>query len=120
MNRIRDLRISKGLKQSDLAALIGVRQNTLSTWETGRYEPDMQALRKMASVFGVSIDYIVGESDENRLLLLAEPQNDKKSSQAAAPKGNGLTEEFARIFEGLTPENQTRIIAEMLKAMREQ
>lgn len=49
-----------GLKQSELAERIGVRQNTLSTWETGRYEPDLDSLAKMAELFGRSIDEIVG------------------------------------------------------------
>ena len=49
-----------GLKQSELAERIGVRQNTLSTWETGRYEPDLESLVKMAELFGRSIDEIVG------------------------------------------------------------
>lgn len=62
-NRIRALRNSKGLKQSDLADILGVRQNTLSTWENGRYEPDNEMLRKIADFFNVSVDYVIGGAD---------------------------------------------------------
>lgn len=61
-NRIRELREERGLKQVDLANELGVRQNTLSTWETGRYEPDNEMLRKIAEHFQVSVDYILGKS----------------------------------------------------------
>ena len=60
INRIKEFRLKLGLKQSELAERIGVRQNTLSTWETGRYEPDLESLVKMAELFGRSIDEIVG------------------------------------------------------------
>lgn len=63
-NRIKVLRLAKGLKQSDLADELGVRQNTLSTWENGKYEPDNAMLRKIADYFGVTVDYVIGRADE--------------------------------------------------------
>lgn len=65
INKIKEFRISLGLKQSELANLIDVRQNTLSTWETGRYEPDLDALAKMSELFGRSIDDIIGHRPIN-------------------------------------------------------
>ena len=62
-NRIRALRLSKGLKQSDLARVLGIRQNTLSTWETGKYEPDNEALQNIADFFGVTVDFVIGRAD---------------------------------------------------------
>ncbi|MBQ6358921.1 MAG: helix-turn-helix domain-containing protein [Clostridia bacterium] len=62
-NRIRALRLSKGLKQSDLAGILGIRQNTLSTWETGKYEPDNESLQNIADFFGVTVDYVIGRAD---------------------------------------------------------
>lgn len=61
-NRIRELREEKGLKQVELAGILGVRQNTLSTWETGRYEPDNEMLQKIADYFDVSVDYLLRKS----------------------------------------------------------
>lgn len=62
MNRIKALRIEAGINQTVLANHLQVRQNTVSNWETGRTEPDSALLQKMASLFGVSIDYILGHS----------------------------------------------------------
>lgn len=60
MNRIKQLRTGLEMKQSDLARQLNVGQNTISNWETGKTEPDTNSLQKMATIFGVSIDYILG------------------------------------------------------------
>lgn len=63
MNRIKELRQEKDILQSDLAKRLKVGQATISNWETGRYEPDQDALREMSKIFDVSIDYILGNTD---------------------------------------------------------
>ena len=63
MNNIKKLRISKGLKQSDLANLLHVAQTTISNWENDRTEPDFDSLRQMAELFDVSADYLLWQSD---------------------------------------------------------
>lgn len=50
------------MKQSDLALRLTVKQNTISQWENGRNEPDSNSLKRMADIFHVSIDYILGYS----------------------------------------------------------
>lgn len=67
MNRIKILRKEKGLKQTELAAILNVTQGALSSWETGRYDIGNNELKKMADYFGVSIDYLLGnEPSENK------------------------------------------------------
>lgn len=63
MNRIRELRKDGGYKQIDFCKMLGISQATLSGYETGRYQPDNEMLLKIASMFDVSIDYILGNSD---------------------------------------------------------
>lgn len=60
MERIKELRQEKGIKQLDLAKAINVSQATMSEYESGRYEPDVRALKAIADYFGVTVDYIVG------------------------------------------------------------
>lgn len=60
MNRIKELRQEKGVKQAELARAISVSQATMSEYETGKYEPDIPTLKKIAAFFGVSVDYVVG------------------------------------------------------------
>ena len=63
MNRIRELRKERGLLQKDLAEMLGVTQGTLSNWEKGRHDPDNNALKFLATLFEVSVDYILNRSE---------------------------------------------------------
>lgn len=60
MNRIRDLREDRDLRQSDVAEATGIDQRTLSNYETGKTSPDSFALIKLADFFDVSADYLIG------------------------------------------------------------
>ena len=62
MNRIKELRLSKAIKQVDFAKMLGVSQATVSGWESEKYQPDRDTLIKMASYFDVSVDYLIGNS----------------------------------------------------------
>ena len=62
--RIKQLRKKKGISQSELAALIGVKNNTVSTWERGTRKPDFEALNLLSNYFEVSFEYILGSSDK--------------------------------------------------------
>jgi len=65
MNRIKELREDRDLRQSDLAKATGIDQRTISNYETGKSNPDSYALIKLADFFGVSIDYLVGRTKHN-------------------------------------------------------
>lgn len=60
MNRLKDLRKSKGWNQTELAAKLGISQGALSGWETERYQIDNDSLQKLSAMFGVTIDYLLG------------------------------------------------------------
>ena len=62
--RIKQLRKKKGISQSELAELIGVKTNTVSTWERGTRKPDFEALNLLSNYFEVSFEYIIGSSDK--------------------------------------------------------
>lgn len=58
------LRLEKGIGQPELAKQIGVSKGIISFWENGLREPTMTSLIKLAKFFDVSIDYLVGLTDE--------------------------------------------------------
>ena len=62
--RLKELRIKKGLSQVKLAMELNIAQNTLSRYETGEREAGYDMLIKIADYFNVSIDYLLGRSDE--------------------------------------------------------
>lgn len=62
MNRIRDLREDRDMRQIDLAEATGIDQRTISNYETGKTSPDAYAILKLAEFFDVSTDYLLGKS----------------------------------------------------------
>ncbi|MBE6650272.1 MAG: helix-turn-helix transcriptional regulator [Ruminococcaceae bacterium] len=65
MNRIRDLREDRDLRQIDVANATGIDQKTLSNYETGKTNPDSFAIIALANFFNVSTDYLLGETSSN-------------------------------------------------------
>lgn len=51
------------MKQRDLAALLSVRPYSISDWEVGKSEPNLQMLYKIATVFDVRVGYLLGVED---------------------------------------------------------
>ena len=62
--RIRGLRMEKGLSQTQLAAVLDRGDSAIRMWELGKSKPDMDTSIKLSSVFGVTLDYIFGLSDD--------------------------------------------------------
>lgn len=65
MNRIRDLREDRDLRQIDVAKATDIDQQTLSNYETGKTNPDSFAIIQLAEFFGVTCDYLLGVTDRN-------------------------------------------------------
>ena len=62
--RIRDLRNDRGLTQKQVAKLLNVSQNTYSQYEIGISRFSLDAVVRLAEYYNVSIDYLVGLTDE--------------------------------------------------------
>lgn len=63
--KIRHLRKSKGMTQEDLEMKVDISRSTLSNYETGRRTPHLHDLQKIASAFGIGLEYFgMNEKDE--------------------------------------------------------
>lgn len=62
-NRIRELRNLNKLNQEELAKKLDVTRSTIAAYEIGINEPKMDKLRKLAKIFDVSYDYLLGKSN---------------------------------------------------------
>lgn len=62
-NRIKDYRKSIGLSQVELAEKIGVRNTTISSWETNRTEPTMKDVVKLCEIFDCKVNDLVVVAD---------------------------------------------------------
>ncbi|MBE5754202.1 MAG: helix-turn-helix transcriptional regulator [Clostridiales bacterium] len=57
--RLKELRIEKKLSQRQLGDILGVCNQTISFWETGSREPDLDMLVSIAAFFEVSVDFLL-------------------------------------------------------------
>lgn len=62
--RLRDLREDHDKKQVDIATLLGIAQTVYSRYERGFQTIPVEHLLKLADYYEVSIDYILGRTDE--------------------------------------------------------
>ena len=63
-SHIRDLRLANELKQEDLGNALSVTKATISRIESGDRAPSLESMLALADYFNVSLDYLVGRSDE--------------------------------------------------------
>jgi len=60
---LKQLRQERNLSQRKLAEELGFSNQTVSFWEIGRREPDLDTLTKIADYFEVSTDFLLGRKD---------------------------------------------------------
>lgn len=82
-NRLRELRLRKGLRQEQVAKLIGVNKSAISTYENDIRQPSFEILVRLANLYRVSTDYLLGQTNIRSVDL------------------SGLTEEEASYICGL-------------------
>lgn len=71
-NRIRELRIKRGLSQGDLAEKIGVKANTICQYEKGKRHPNNEIWQKLADCFNTSIPSARGEINVELIAKIAK------------------------------------------------
>lgn len=76
-NKIAELRKSKNLTQSELGTKLNITAQAVSKWENDLSEPDLDSIKKMCEIFGVSVDAFLGISTSS------EPE--KPATQPTTP-----------------------------------
>ena len=66
MDRLKDLREDRDLTQKQIAKILGCSQTTYSRYETGNLNVLVDILKKLAKFYKVSIDYLIGLTNEKR------------------------------------------------------
>lgn len=61
--RLKELRIAKGVSQKELGKLIGATYSAISYWEMGVNEPKLSYIIALCNYFEVSADYLLGLTD---------------------------------------------------------
>jgi len=62
-NRLKEVRIERGLRQEDIGNIVHVGKSTVSQWENNIHVPDLETVRRIANYLNVSTDYLLCLSD---------------------------------------------------------
>lgn len=103
---IRRLRKAHGMTQVELARKLNATQKVVTSYETNQRTPTLEKLEKLAQIFGVTIDEIVGKKEMT-----------VKSEQSHL-HGNRRTARVQELFDKLPPAEQ-RAILKQIKALVE-
>ena len=68
-DKIKELRIAASLTQQELADKIKVSQSTITMWENGKREPDLETLECIADFFNVDMNYLTGTAEVTTRIL---------------------------------------------------
>jgi transcriptional regulator with XRE-family HTH domain len=100
-DRIKTLRIEKGLSQDELAKYMTIKnRSTLAGWELGRVAPNHEMIIKLANFFGVTTDYLLGVT------------NDRQHTEEfrATMKDGRILTGYAELFDGLPAEDFQKVV----------
>lgn len=90
MNKLKELRLLKKLSQAQVASHLGITSQAYGNYEGSRREPDNATACKLADLFDVSLDYLLGRTD---IRTIAIPDNLNDVQIAFAGGLDGLTQE---------------------------
>lgn len=66
MTRLRECRENANLSQKYVALTLGIAAPSVANWERGKTNPSHENIVKLADLYGVSIDYLLGRADDPR------------------------------------------------------
>lgn len=96
-NIFKELRIQHHYTQGQMAELLGISRSAVSMYENGNREPDLETLEKIARLFQVDMNYLLGSS--------------KASSKAEpSPSYEDVEQLIARGSHGFSTEQKMKLI----------
>lgn len=106
MLRLRELREEKGVNQKQLADYLHLTQVQISKYELGKNEPDLQTTKKIAAYFNVTIDYLLGTSEDNIILIT---KDDLNSLKQASKTISNIVEKLNKTDNGFNVGNNSNV-----------
>ena len=103
-DNIRQLRDARGLKQAQLGDMLGLAESTISLYEKGKREPDVATIKKMAKIFDVTTDLLLGYDVLKTELMqnvetIAHIRRGLQNDPPISPEDLELAEQIAKLSE---------------------
>lgn len=106
--RLKEMRISKGLLQRDIAEVLSCSTPVYCRYEKGEREPPFDIINRLADFYGVTVDYLMGRDDT--------PPVQPKTEESPAAKAE---DKFLEIYRQLNEENRRQVV-QYLEFLRQQ
>ena len=78
-DKIKNLRVCSGMNQVQLAKRLGVTKSAVNSWETGTNSPSLLFIIKLAQIFGVSTNYLLGVNERLTVDITALDESQKQA-----------------------------------------
>ena len=105
--KLKELRKNRKITQQTVADRFGVTRGTVSNWELGRREPDLQTLEKLAAFYGVSLDYFSKKPTKDEFLEFLARANSLFANKEVTQKEKDLLyEDIMRLYISAKDENK--------------
>lgn len=109
--RLRGLREAAGWTQVDLARRLSLDRSTVACYEAGRRTPDVHTAARIAALFGVSVDYLLGRTDVRQPAAPSRTSDDELERAIVALRGQLSPEdreEILKFIEWVKERNRRR------------
>lgn len=109
MNRFKEARMRSGIDQKTVADLLNISVQSVSNWETGSRSPSKKNTRKLAEIYGVKMDYLLGADVED-----IQHFDETKKEPVIIDEFSGLTEaerQLLKSFRRCNLVSRARVLA---------
>lgn len=100
--RLKEVRKAAGLTQKEVAAYVGVNQNTYSYWENGKTRIDSDSIAKLSKLFNVSVDYILDGSPRRATI---------ENANITKPTLRSDHEKLLGVYDSLDEQSKTQLMS---------
>lgn len=99
--KLKELRKEHNITQVKFAEIFNISSGTIAMWETGKRTPDIGTIQRIAKYFGVSVDWLTGNSDYKNLMDFSNSTVEEEPEELVI---------LNRAAKKMTPENRQKLL----------
>ena len=111
MDNLKQLRIQSGFTQKQMAELLNITTNGYQHYELGTRQPPVDMLCKLADIFGVSVDYLLGRENEKAVAPKGTTDIATNFIKELGLENDKRFKDFAKLYAHLPEMHRTYVLA---------